>query len=76
MLYLDYWVIRINISIQNEAATPKEKTWRMKINERVGKGGNKKGARIEIQPRFKIQYPMKNRYKTIQLYGHLVRSLT
>jgi hypothetical protein len=21
---------------------------------------NKKGARIEIQPRFKIQYPMKN----------------
>jgi len=22
---------------------------------------NKKGARIEIQPRFKIQYPMKNR---------------
>jgi hypothetical protein len=24
---------------------------------------NKKGARIEIQPRFKIQYPMKNRGK-------------
>jgi hypothetical protein len=22
---------------------------------------NKKGVRIEIQPRFKIQYPMKNR---------------
>jgi hypothetical protein len=24
----------------------------------------KKRARIKIQPRFKIQYPMKNRYKT------------
>ena len=24
---------------------------------------NKKRARIEIQPRFKIQYPMKNRYE-------------
>ena len=23
---------------------------------------NKKGVRIEIQPRFKIQYPMKNQY--------------
>ena len=33
---------------------------------RVTAGGNKgikKGVRIKIQPRFKIQYPMKNRGK-------------
>jgi len=27
--------------------------------------GHKKRAMIEIKPRFKIQYPMKNRYKNI-----------
>ena len=28
--------------------------------------GHKKGVRIKIQPRFKIQYPMKNRDKDIR----------
>ena len=28
--------------------------------------GIKKGVRIKIQPRFKIQYPMKNRGKDIR----------
>ncbi len=33
---------------------------------------NKKRARIKIQPRFKIQYPMKNRYKyTRAINSHL-----
>jgi hypothetical protein len=32
------------------------------INQKYNK--NKKGARIEIRPRFKIQYPMKNRCKS------------
>jgi hypothetical protein len=31
-----------------------------------GKQGIKKGVRIKIQPRFKIQYPMKNRDKDIR----------
>ncbi len=30
--------------------------------ERQRDWGKKNGARIEIQPRFKIQYPMKNQY--------------
>ncbi len=34
-------------------------------NIEAGKEQNKKRARIEIQPRFKIQYPMKNRNKCI-----------
>ena len=32
------------------------KTWKVKSK------GKKRRVRIEIQPRFKIQYPMKNRY--------------
>jgi hypothetical protein len=28
---------------------------------KTGNSKNKKGVRIDIQPRFKIQYPMKNR---------------
>ena len=32
--------------------------------EAKGLGFKKNGARIEIQPRFKIQYPMKNQYNT------------
>jgi len=31
----------------------------------------KKGVRIKIQPRFKIQYPMKNRGKDIRKHSHL-----
>ena len=31
----------------------------------------KKGVRIKIQPRFKIQYPMKNRGKDICKHSHL-----
>jgi hypothetical protein len=30
----------------------------------------KKGVRIKIQPRFKIQYPMKNRGKDIRKHRH------
>jgi hypothetical protein len=38
------------------------KPWFSAEVEKKGKlAKNKKGARIEIQPRFKIQYPMKNR---------------
>jgi hypothetical protein len=33
--------------------------------------GIKKGVRIKIQPRFKIQYPMKNRGKDIRKHPHL-----
>jgi hypothetical protein len=33
--------------------------------------GIKKGVRIKIQPRFKIQYPMKNRGKDIRKHSHL-----
>jgi hypothetical protein len=32
--------------------------------------GNKKGVRIKIQPRFKIQYPMKNRSKDIRNHSN------
>ena len=32
----------------------------------AGEYGQKKGVRIKIQPRFKIQYPMKNRGKDIR----------
>jgi hypothetical protein len=32
--------------------------------------GKKKGVRIKIQPRFKIQYPMKNRGKDIRKHSH------
>ena len=35
-----------------------------------GKQGIKKGVRIKIQPRFKIQYPMKNRGKDIRKHSH------
>jgi hypothetical protein len=31
---------------------------------------HKKGVRIKIQPRFKIQYPMKNRSKDISKHSH------
>jgi hypothetical protein len=37
------WVIRINISIQNEAAAPKEKTSRERTNERWEREKIKKG---------------------------------
>ena len=38
----------------------------------------KKGVRIKIQPRFKIQYPMKNRGKDIRKHSHPqdVKSIT
>ena len=36
-----------------------------------GSSGQKKGVRIKIQPRFKIQYPMKNRGKDIRKHSHL-----
>jgi len=41
-------------------------------------GGNKKGVRIKIQPRFKIQYPMKNRSKDIRNHSNpqLVKRIT
>jgi hypothetical protein len=35
-----------------------------------GNRGHKKGVRIKIQPRFKIQYPMKNRGKDIRKHSH------
>ncbi len=35
------------------------------------KAEHKKGVRIKIQPRFKIQYPMKNRSKDIRKHPHL-----
>ena len=35
---------------------------------------NKKGARIEIQPRL-IQYPMKNRYYDVIIYGIVANEL-
>jgi hypothetical protein len=31
----------------------------------------KKGVRIKIQPRFKIQYPMKNHNKDMRKHSHL-----
>jgi hypothetical protein len=43
----------------------KDKYLRFEIKSlRVGE--NKKGVRINIQPRFKIQYPMKNQYNFIK----------
>jgi len=43
-----------------------------------GNQGIKKGVRIKIQPRFKIQYPMKNRSKDIRKHSHLqdLKSIT
>jgi hypothetical protein len=37
--------------------------------------GHKKGVRIKIQPRFKIQYPMKNRSKDRRKHPHLQHSI-
>jgi len=36
---------------------------KLKQNWYMNTSGHKKGARINIQPRFKIQYPMKNQNK-------------
>jgi hypothetical protein len=37
----------------------------------AGVACKKKGVRIKIQPRFKIQYPMKNRGKDIRKHSYL-----
>jgi len=41
------------------------------VGWQTGKQCIKKGVRIKIQPRFKIQYPMKNRNKDMRKHSHL-----
>ncbi len=67
-------MLRINVTYSNKAQLEvkknklhQEEEYRYKkyisYVPALGRGGKKNGGQIEIKPRFKIQYPMKNRDK-------------